>query len=332
MTEKISVISTIKNEKDSLQDFIRSIFEQSLKPDEVVVVDGGSVDGTKDVLEWLGGLYKTKLRYYIKPGFNISQGRNFAISHTQNNIVASVDGGATLQNDWLENLVEPLLLNNKIDVVSGFFIPEVSNTFEKYLAAVTIPLEEEMQDEKFLPSSRSIAFRKKAWKEVGGYPEWLPICEDLVFDIKLKNNKHNFAVNLKALSSWRPRENLFSFFVQYFKYARGDGHAKLFLRRHLIRYTTYITTLLLLSMAITDSVIWLAPILVGGIVYVLKFYNRFFRHFPKETLLVNFGSYIYIPFLVFVGDVAKMVGYPIGVSERIVGKVKFEEYHIKDYS
>lgn len=322
----VSVISTIKNEKDSLQDFVRSIFEQTLIPDEVVIVDGGSTDGTLKVLEWLSDIYKEKLRYFVKPGYNISKGRNFAIKKAKYSVIASVDGGATLQSDWLKELVSPLLDNPKIDVVSGFFIPEVHNTFEKYLAAVTIPVEEELQDEKFLPSSRSIAFRKRAWEDVKGYPEWLPICEDLIFDIKLKNKNYNFAVNTKALSSWRPRESVNKFFKQYYLYARGDGHAKLFLRRHLIRYTTYATLFLLLTISYQESIVWLVPVIIGGMIYVLKFYNRFFRHFPKEDALVNLGSYIYIPFLVLVGDLAKMIGYPVGVWQRITGKIKFKGY------
>lgn len=323
---KVSVITTIKNEKDGLQDFIRSIFEQSRKPDEVIVVDGGSTDGTVKVLEWLGKLYKDKLKYYVESGLNISAGRNYAINKASYNIVASVDGGATLQKDWLKYLVKPLEENKKIDVVSGFFIPEVHNTFEKYLAGVTVPVEEELQDEKFLPSSRSIAFRKKCWKSVGGYPEWLPICEDLIFDIKMKNKGFDFVVETKALSSWRPRKSVKKFFIQYFKYSRGDGHGKLWYRRHLIRYTTYATGALLISMAFSTNVLWLVPVLIGGILYSLTYYNRFFRHFPNEKLSVNIGAYFVIPALILVGDIAKMVGFPFGIYDRWVGKIKFEEY------
>jgi len=326
MKNGVSVISTILNEQESLQDFVVSLFNQTYCPDEVVIVDGGSTDGTQKLLQTRAKKYMGKLVYFIEPGLNISAGRNFAIKKAKYPIIASVDGGATLQKDWLKNLVSPLQQDKKIDVVSGFFIPEVHTTFEKYLAGVTVPIVEELQDEKFLPSSRSIAFRKEAWESVNGYPEWLPICEDLIFDIKLKNKGKNFVVNAKALSSWRPRETLKKFFIQYFKYARGDGHAKLWLRRHLIRYVAFITGILLIYMSFTISVVWLAPAFVGGMIYNLKFYNRFFRHFPKEKLYINVGSYFVIPFLVITGDVAKMIGYPVGIVQRLKGKIKFEEY------
>jgi glycosyltransferase involved in cell wall biosynthesis len=323
--KNVTVITTIKNEKEDLQAFIKSIFEQTLCPNEVVVVDGGSTDGTIEILKKLGEKYKSSLKYFVKPGLNISEGRNFAIEKAQNSIVASVDGGATLQKTWLEYLVTPLFEDKNIDVVSGFFIPEAHNTFEKYLAGVTVPVVEELQDEKFLPSSRSIAFRKSCWKSVGGYPQWLPICEDLVFDIKMKNKGFNFVVAPKALSSWRPRKNLKLFFIQYFKYARGDGHAKLWYRRHLIRYVTYITGILIVILSFSN-ILWLATAIMGGIIYSLTYYNRFFRHFPKESFLVNLGSYFMIPFLMMVGDVAKMTGFPFGIVDRWRGKVQFFEY------
>ena len=45
---------------------------------------------------------------------------------------------------------------------------------------------QEWKEETFLPSGRSIAFKKSAWKEVGGYPENLYTGEDTLFDLKLK--------------------------------------------------------------------------------------------------------------------------------------------------
>lgn len=324
--EKVSVITTIFNEKGNVEDFLRSVFNQSFEPSEVVVVDGGSTDGTIDVLHWLEKLYKGKLRVYIKPGYNISAGRNYAISKAKYGIIASVDGGATIEKHWLGELVKPLLKSSEYDISSGFFKPVVHNTFEKYLAATTIPVKEELTSDTYLPSSRSIAFRKSAWAKVGGYPEWLPICEDLIFDIKLKNAGFVFKFTPEAVSSWSPRETLKKYFIQYFKYARGDGHGKLWARRHAIRYITYISGALILYASLTNSLAWFLPLIIGGVFYMLKFYNRFFRFFPKEKIMIMLGSYVYIPLLVVIGDVAKMIGYPVGIYERKIGKIKFEEY------
>ena len=40
-------------------------------------------------------------------------------------------------------------------------------------------------------------------------------------------------------STFVPRESLRSFWTQYYRYARGDGKADLWRKRHAIRYATY---------------------------------------------------------------------------------------------
>src|SRR5205085_4115204 len=87
--------------------------------------------------------------------------------------------------------------------------------------------------------SRSVAFRKSAWAEVGGYPEWLDYSEDLVFDMSLRDVGKRFAFAPEARAYFRPRSTLRAFFLQYYRYARGDGKADLWRKRHAARYLTY---------------------------------------------------------------------------------------------
>src|SRR5438046_660918 len=128
------------------------------------------------------------------------------------------------------------------EVVSGFFVPEPQSTFELAMGATVLPRVSEIDPERFLPSSRSIAFTKAAWQAVGGYPEWLDYCEDLVFDFALRR-RGAFAFAPAALVHFRPRGSLRSFFRQYYLYARGDGKAGLWPWRHAMRYATYLFAL-----------------------------------------------------------------------------------------
>ena len=130
--------------------------------------------------------------------------------------------------------------NSDLNVVSGFFQADPVTKFEVALGAATLPLRHEIDPATFLPSSRSIAFRKSAADAVGGYPEWLDYCEDLVFDLRLKASCGEFDFEPEALAYFRPRRSLAAFYQQYFRYARGDGKANLWRRRHLIRYLTYL--------------------------------------------------------------------------------------------
>jgi glycosyltransferase involved in cell wall biosynthesis len=47
---RISLIATVRNERETIGAFLDSLLEQSRAPDEVVIVDGASTDGTLEVL------------------------------------------------------------------------------------------------------------------------------------------------------------------------------------------------------------------------------------------------------------------------------------------
>ena len=72
----VSVISTVLDEAESLPRLLDSLAVQTRVPDEVIVCDGGSTDGTLQLLE---AESRFPLRVVQQPGANISQGRNVAI-------------------------------------------------------------------------------------------------------------------------------------------------------------------------------------------------------------------------------------------------------------
>jgi glycosyltransferase involved in cell wall biosynthesis len=74
---KISVIVTVKNEDESIHRLLDSLAAQTRAPDEVVICDGGSTDGT---LKVLSAEQRLPLKVIVRPGANISQGRNAAIA------------------------------------------------------------------------------------------------------------------------------------------------------------------------------------------------------------------------------------------------------------
>src|SRR5215207_1729602 len=148
-----------------------SLAAQTRKPDEVVIVDGGSCDNTVALLEEYA--QRLPLRVFVEPGANISKGRNQAIERALGDIIAITDAGVVLEANWLEEITRPLLENSSLQVVGGFFQADVQTVFEAAMGATVLPLIDEIDTATFLPSSRSIALRKAAWERIGGYPEWL---------------------------------------------------------------------------------------------------------------------------------------------------------------
>lgn len=315
MRMKVSLIATVKNESSSIHRLLDSLLAQTRPPDEVIIVDGGSTDGTLDVLHAYAARAPWPLKVISRPGANISQGRNTAIAAAAGPIIASTDAGVRLCECWLAELLKPFERGST--VVSGFFLPDPHTVFETALGATTLPVLADIRPDKFLPSSRSIAFTKEAWEQVGGYPEWLDYCEDLIFDFKLRDRVGPFAFAPRAVAYFRPRPNLAAFARQYYRYARGDGKADLWRKRHAIRYATYLLVgpLLLLLGWRRDARFWLLGA-AGFVTMLWTPYKRLRPALPRFSLIDKVKAVVWVPVIRIVGDVAKMIGYPAGVWWR----------------
>ena len=103
---RVTVISTVLNEGEAIRRLLDSLLAQTRRPDEVVIVDGGSRDNTVAVIQEYAG--RLPLRVLVEPGANISRGRNVAIAAATGDVIASVDAGVWLEPQWLEKLVAPL--------------------------------------------------------------------------------------------------------------------------------------------------------------------------------------------------------------------------------
>jgi hypothetical protein len=99
----ISLIITVKNERAVLPLWLESIKRQTLQPDEIVVVDGGSTDGT---FEWLESVKSATFTVLQKKG-NIAVGRNIAIQTAKGEIIVATDAGCLYSPEWLQKITDP---------------------------------------------------------------------------------------------------------------------------------------------------------------------------------------------------------------------------------
>jgi len=307
----ISLIATVLDEGPAMARLMDSLTAQTRLPDEVVIVDGGSADDTVAVVRSYAD--RLPLRVIVDPGAdNISKGRNRAIAAASGDVIAATDAGVRLSPDWLAELVAPFEGRDPPDVVCGFFLPDPQTAFEVAMGATVLPAESDVDPATFLPSSRSVAFCKAAW-ERWPYPEWLDYCEDLVFDIGLKELGCRFTFAPRALVWFRPRGSLRAFWRQYWQYARGDGKSDLWRVRHAVRYGTYLLAAPALALAglLVHPLLWLL-LPAGFAVYVWTPYRRLWPRLRDLSPLDRLVALAWVPIIRVAGDLAKMGGYPVG--------------------
>lgn len=306
----VSLIATVLNEGDSIRQLMESIAQQSRLPDEVVICDGGSADHTVDVIQSYAD--HLPLRVVVRPGANISAGRNAAIAAASHDVIAVTDAGVRLDPRWLERITAPFD-DPSCHVVAGFFVPDPHTPFEVAMGATVLPELQDINPQTFMPSSRSVAFRREAVERVGGYPEWLDFCEDLILDFRLDAHCGPFCFAPDAIAYFRPRSTLRAFARQYYQYARGDGKANLFTRRHLIRYGTYLVAgPALLALATRRSPWWLLGLAAGAAAMVATPYRRLANQWHSLSAAGKTAAAAWVPVIRVAGDLAKMAGYPVG--------------------
>lgn len=303
------------NEAETIGDLMRGIARQTVRPREVIVVDGGSRDGTQLHIEWWHGRLGCPLRLLEHPGATIATGRNIGIAAARSPIVAVTDAGVRLNDDWLERISAPFA-DESVAVSAGFFIADPRGLFEVAMGATVLPRVDEIDPATFLPSSRSVAFRKQAWERVGGYPEWLDYCEDVLFDLALREARCHVAFIPDAVVRFRPRATPRAFWLQYYRYARGDGKADLWPKRHATRYLTYGALLALMRLGKRGAPAWPVAI-AGACLYLRRPYTRLRPMLQPFSTAQRLAAIALVPLIRAVGDVAKMCGFPVGVVWRL---------------
>lgn len=298
---KVSLISTVYNEGESIEEFLQSISLMTRLPDEFVIVDAGSTDGTLQKLTVFAKTADFAVKVLVEKKCNIARGRNIAISHSSHELIAVTDAGCKVDRRWLEEIVKPFE-DESIDVASGWYEPDVRTLFEKAVAMCTFPSISKIDSNSFLPSSRSLAFRKSAWQSVGGYPEWLTLtAEDTLFDLNLKKNGKIFFFTPRALVRWRPRNNFKSFLKQQYLYAFGDGEARLFTRTYIKLFVKILILLVGTVSAIFNKDIF-SYLIIGSVVV------NFSQSINRGNLLL----FIYSLGLKIISSAAQIIGYWAG--------------------
>lgn len=263
----ITVIATVRNERAGIREFVESLLSQTLTPDEIIIVDGASSDGTLEILRGYEAAGHIRL---ISQPCNIAQGRNLGVAAARNELIAATDAGCKADPDWLACIARSFASADRPDVVSANYAFDTRNDFELASVLATDPPHRETTEQaKYYPSSRSIGFRRTAWQAVKGYPDWLYAAEDTLFNVRLRQLGFRFSFCREAVVRWRPRSTWQGLLRQHFNYARGNGRVGLGLYGYLINLQYHALFLALLALSA-----WWPLLLLGGALALAQHVRR----------------------------------------------------------
>lgn len=117
--KKVSVIIPCYNVEIYINKCIESIIKQSYSNLEVICVDDGSTDDTKNVINEL--LKKDKrIKYFYKNNGGVSSSRNFGVKNANGYYCCFIDSDDYINEKFVEKLVESLEKNKSFMAVCEF--------------------------------------------------------------------------------------------------------------------------------------------------------------------------------------------------------------------
>ncbi|WP_414530437.1 glycosyltransferase family 2 protein [Nodularia chucula] len=288
----ISLVTTVLNDCEGSRSFFADMEAQTHLPNEIVIVDGGSRDGTWEFLQSYQPNKPYSLIVIQDAGCNVARGRNLAITQAKHDIIVSTDIGCKWEKEWLEELAKPLLENEQLESVMGSWAVKKEDINCNW-AKVEYELLNQpklIANPKSHASSRSIAYRKSLWKKIGGYPEDLTLAaDDMVFALLLHSSTNQVGCAPISRCSWERPSRLTAFGKEAYRNFFGAGEAGIWLKYGLLVGGRLLLEFVLLIISLL-AFLWF-PFKWIGLIFLLfpafSIFLRFIRLRPAIDRLKN---------------------------------------------
>jgi glycosyltransferase involved in cell wall biosynthesis len=324
-----TLVSTVFNEKRRLAQTLSDLDNQTIHPDEIIITDAGSTDGTyEELVEW-GKRSASQVKILQQKGCNVAAGRNLAIRAAKNDLIVSTDFGCRFDKNWLKTITEPFS-DPSVKVVGGAF-GVLENDIDTLPAKAAYVMSGgyavDVKAPWFIPSSRSIAYYREVFDKIGGYCEWLTLAaDDLVYGKQIKALGYNIHTVEHKGVFWGRHKKAIGYVKEAFRYGLGDGEARVNQRSFfsntielLMRYALFIFLPLSIVLVLTGAApAWL---LLGNILLLpgLRSYINYTRTWLRlRSDKYNFKVFLYGFWLIERTRISYLKGYGRGVFKSTV--------------
>jgi glycosyltransferase involved in cell wall biosynthesis len=178
----VTVFTIVRNASDLLPPTIFSVTNQTYENIEYIVVDGGSQDGTLDVLR----RFDSRINLWIsEPDSGTSDATNKAVALSSGQFVFWLSAGDTIPNDYISKSVSALQKSGA-DFVYGC-VTYFDGTNKKYVAAGEKQIN---GSKKYIPTLNYATWvmRKELFEKNGGLDFKYKYVNDLEWGLRIRRN------------------------------------------------------------------------------------------------------------------------------------------------
>jgi len=217
----ISVIIPTYNRADFILNAIKSVQNQDFKADEIIVIDDGSDDNTKEILKDMD------IRYIYQKNRGVSSARNKGIKESKNEWIAFLDSDDTWQRDKLQYHKD---LHVKDLLLMASFTDEV---WIKNGKIVSLKKHQKKEEPTFTNSLRlckigssSFFCHKNIFRDIGYFDECLSACEDYDLWLRILCKYKIKFIDKKLVNKYAGHKNQLSFDTKWIDIYRVEALKK----------------------------------------------------------------------------------------------------------
>ena len=168
----ISVVTVVRNNAGNLEETISSVLGQSYENIEYIVIDGGSDDGTLDIIK----KYDNQIDYWIsEPDKGISEALNKGLSCQTGEWVNFLSSGDCFVDRYVIERNLEYFRDQSRCIITGF------SRFGRITIPKTVRANHEALQVKALISSEASFVRRRVHEKIGYYDESLKVRMDYDF-------------------------------------------------------------------------------------------------------------------------------------------------------
>tara|TARA_B100000424_G_scaffold33403_1_gene22666 strand:+ start:721 stop:1773 length:1053 start_codon:yes stop_codon:yes gene_type:complete len=225
-TPLVSVIMPIRNEKEFIVNCLEAVLNQDYPDDkiEIIVVDGISNDGTKELIDKIANDVK-RLKIYTNKHRIVSTALNIGIKKSRGEIIVRIDGHTIIKSDFISQNIKLLNTNPDAWIVGGPIIHKGKTLFSKALAltmsssfGVGNANHRKSNYEGFAEGAVFPAIRKFVFEKVGVFDEHFVRNQDDEFNFRVIKSGGKIFISPKVSHSYFVRESPIKLFQQYYQY------------------------------------------------------------------------------------------------------------------
>lgn len=323
--EKIPFVSALlvtRNEKDYIKMSLMSLINQTYPKDkyEIIIIDGGSTDGTLDTIKELQDTYNNgsfSIRVVSNPKKILATGWNIGIQAASGEYVVRIDAHSTAEPDFIEKSVETILRVDAV-CVGGKLISKSLNGEDNVISHVlSSPFGvgnssfRVSEEEGYADTAVYGLYKKVVFEKAGYFDEKMVRNQDIEMHSRIKKEGGKFYFNPAIRSTYYTRNTVKKMLKQ--AYGNGQWNMVLLKRgsgalslRHMVPFAFVLSIIGAIALGFLHPIFWLL-----GICVILLHLGLGIYFATKKSKKIS--QILAMPFLFISLHVAYGVGYIRGL-------------------